>query len=77
MTDQLQQVGTLDSALRDVCTRLDDCARQIREIPLEPKEALVLKVGTALSQLYDIFDAIYTVRPDLKPEWLDSESRLQ
>jgi hypothetical protein len=77
MSYHLQRIESLDAKLRDVCARLDECAKDIIEIPLEPAEALKLKIGTALAQIYDVFDAIYAQRPDLKPEWLDSEGGLQ
>lgn len=77
MSDQPQRLELLDAKLRDVCKRLDECVRDLAEIPLQPVDALKLKIGTALAQIYDVFDAIYVQRPDLKPEWLDSESGLQ
>jgi hypothetical protein len=77
MSDKSQRLELLDTKLRDVCKQLDECARDIVEIPLPPTDALKLKIGTALAQIYDVFDAIYVHRPDLKPAWLDSESGLQ
>jgi hypothetical protein len=77
MNDKSHRLALLDEKLRDVCKRLDDCVKDIIDIPLEPRKDMKLKIGTALTQIYDVFDAIYVHRPDLKPEWLDSESKLQ
>jgi hypothetical protein len=77
MSNHSQRIESPGTKLRDLCKSLDECVRDIVEIPLQPTEELKSRIGMALARKFDAFDAIYVQRPDLKTEWLDTESGLQ
>ncbi|MBU1191967.1 MAG: hypothetical protein KKE76_09660 [Gammaproteobacteria bacterium] len=69
---------TLDSInglLDDAAKTLDKAAREIRDTPLEPSKEHILRIGQALSNVFEIQHKIYELRPDLKPAYLDEKSK--
>jgi len=66
--DSIHQLLTVAGQL------LDLAAREIRDAKLEPTSGNIENVGRALSEIFEIEDRIYAVRPDLAPAYL-SEPR--
>ena len=49
---------------------LDKTARQIRDTPLEPTRENIRRIANALSEIFDIQQEIYPLRPELIPHHL-------
>lgn len=63
-------IDELHELLRKAATTLDDAARQIRDIPMEPPKENIRRIGKALGKIHDIEREIYRLCPDLMPEEL-------
>ncbi|WP_342130156.1 hypothetical protein [Hydrogenophaga sp. OTU3427] len=60
--------------LRVASKLLDQAASEIRDGKLEPVRGNIEHIGRALSEIFDIRQKIYEVRPDLKREYLSEPS---
>lgn len=69
----MPSLKTLHSLLTEVASKLDDAAKEIRDIPLEPTKLHIHKIGEALANVFEIQHVIYEFRPDLKPDYLREE----
>ena len=59
--------------LADCSAKLDRCVAKIKISELD-NEKNIKSIGHALAHLYDVYDAIYEFRPELKPEYLKGGS---
>ncbi|MES2974710.1 MAG: hypothetical protein V4757_13930 [Pseudomonadota bacterium] len=62
----MDKLAELHSRLRLVCGLLDGAASMIRDVPLSPTNAHILSIGSALSSVFEIQQAIYRLRPELE-----------
>lgn len=60
--------------LRVAARLLDQAASEIRDGNLEPIRGNIEHIGRALSEIFDVEQRIYAVRPDLKPAYLNEPS---
>jgi hypothetical protein len=61
---------SLNTLLSVAAKLLDEAAREIRDVPLEPREPNICRIGDSLASIYEIQHHIYALRPDLMPEYL-------
>jgi hypothetical protein len=61
----------LDEMLRSAASTLDAAAAVIRDLDLAP-ERNVKKIGETLINIFEIQHEIYAIRPDLRPDFLDT-----
>lgn len=66
-------IDELHEMLADCSTKLDRCVTKIQKSELD-NEKNIKSIAHALAHLYDIYDAIYEFRPELKPEYLKGEA---
>ena len=59
----------LERLLRDASRMLDQAAKQIRDLGLDPDKN-VRRIGEAIVLTSEIRNEVYTCRPDLMPEYL-------
>jgi len=60
--------------LQEAARLLDQAASEIREGRLEPVRGNIETIGRALSEIFDIKQQVYALRPDLKPPYLNELS---
>jgi len=60
--------------LRVASRLLDQAAAEIRDGKLEPVKGNILHIGRALSEIFEIEQEVFTVRPNLKPAYLSEPS---
>jgi hypothetical protein len=56
----------LDALIGQALECIDEAAREIRELPLEPTNVHVRKIGNAVLELWELRDALYKVHPEIK-----------
>jgi hypothetical protein len=61
----------LDKMLTSAASTLDVAAAAIRDLDLAP-ETNVKRIGEALVSIFQIQHEIYAMRPDLRPDFLDT-----
>jgi hypothetical protein len=61
---------TLHEHLTGAANLLDDAAHEIRNIPFEPTNANIRRIGEILVQIFDLQREIYRLRPELIPTHL-------
>ena len=59
----------LEKLLEDAARLLDQAAKQIRDLDLEPQKN-IRRIGEAIILASEIRNEVYGVRPDLTPEYL-------
>ena len=64
----------LSSALRVATGLLDDAAAQVRDLAVAPVGDHIRRIGEAMVKLFEIQEAIYRLRPELRPAYLDQRS---
>jgi len=69
----MPSLETLHGLLTEAASKLDAAAKEIRDVPLEPTELHIHKIGEALANVFEIRHVIYEFRPDLKPDYLREE----
>ncbi len=67
-------IEELDSTLRVATGLLDAAAAHVRDIGLSPVQDHIRLIGEALMKVAALQDAIYQVRPELKPAYLEQRS---
>jgi hypothetical protein len=70
-------MATLESInrlLSVAATLLDHAAAEIRDAKLEPVGENIERIGKALAEVFEIQHQIYTLKPDLMPEYLRQPS---
>ena len=55
---------------------LDDAAKEVRDLPLAPTKENIHHIADALASVFDVLRAIYAVRPDLTPAFLNDVSAM-
>ncbi len=60
----------LNDLLRDAAKNLDLAAKQIRDIPFEPKKENIETIGRVLAEIFKLKHRIYEIEPELMPEKL-------
>ncbi len=70
----MHRLRSISLTLAAVSGMLDEVAGDIRDAQLQPTDEHLLRIGRAMAEIFDIQRAIYAIKPDLKPAWLD-ESR--
>lgn len=66
MDESLEELETL---LIEVGTKLNQSAYLVRKLKFS-EEKNIKNIGLALGKIYDIQEEIYSVKPELKPEFL-------
>jgi len=61
----------LNRLLSICCEQLVDCSAIIKEMPLEPANKNIYRVGKALAEISEIRSELYKLHPHLKPEKWD------
>ncbi|MCU7806215.1 MAG: hypothetical protein KZQ96_23830 [Candidatus Thiodiazotropha sp. (ex Lucinoma borealis)] len=69
----MNHIDELHEMLADCSAKLDRCVARIKKSKLD-NEKNIKSIGHALAHLYDVYDAIYEFRPELKPEYLKEGS---
>ena len=70
-------MGALDElelTLRVATKLLDSAASSVRDLGLAPVRDHTRSIGEAIAKVFEIHEAIYRTRPDLRPAFLDSQS---
>ncbi|MCH7928224.1 MAG: hypothetical protein IID03_09645 [Candidatus Dadabacteria bacterium] len=65
----------LNDLLRDASKSLDLAAKQIRDIPLDPKKDNIRTIGNVLTEIFKLKHKIYELEPELMPEKLKYKSK--
>jgi len=65
----MDPLDELHEMLADCRAKLDICVSKIKKSELDSKKN-IKSIGHALAHLYDVNDAIYIFKPELKPEYL-------
>lgn len=65
---------SIDRLLTVVAKLLDSSAAEVRDAPLEPVRENISRIGDALTQVFEVHDALYAAYPALKPAFLTEES---
>lgn len=65
------KLAELDRLLSVACTMLDSAAGDIRDIPFEPRKEHIHRIGSALAEIFEIREAIWSLQPSLRPKELD------
>ena len=70
----MASIEDLDSTLRVATKLLESATAYVRDIPLAPVRENVRSIAEALLKVFALRDAIYELRPDLKPAHLKDRS---
>jgi hypothetical protein len=70
MNKRKASLDNLHKLLTDAANKLDRAAREIRDIPFEPRKEYIRKIAGAIGNILDIRHKIYQSRPDLQPDYL-------
>ncbi len=62
----------LDLILSRCATDLDRCAGLIKDLPLKPTKENIYRIGSALTEIFDIKEELYKLDPSLKPKDWDA-----
>jgi hypothetical protein len=65
---------SINEKLQLAAEKLDQAATEIRDLPLEPTETYIRKLGESLVNIFEIQHEIYRLRPDLQPDFLKEET---
>ncbi len=71
----MASLESINEKLQIAAKNLDQAAQEIRDVPLEPAEEHIRRLGEALTSIFRIQHEIYRLRPGLKPENLAGEAR--
>ena len=69
----MRSAPTLDELelfLGATCSLLNEAAGIAKELPFSSEQKVVRKIADALMQAWDVRDLIFTMRPDLKPDFV-------
>lgn len=61
----------LNRLLSACCEQLVDCSASIKEMPLDPANRNIYRIGKALAEVSEIRSELYKLHPHLKPEKWD------
>jgi len=64
-----ESLEDLEALLIDASTKLNQSAYLVRKLKFD-EEKNIKRIGLALGKIFDIQDEIYSVRPELKPDFL-------
>lgn len=70
-------MGSLDElelTLHVATKLLDSAASGVRDLGLAPVKDHIRSIADALAKVFEIREAIYSTRPDLRPAFLDNQS---
>jgi hypothetical protein len=70
----MASIESLHEKLLLASSLLDEAASEIRDIPLLPASDNIYMIGKALTEVFEVKQVIYLVRPDLKPVELDVQT---
>lgn len=70
----MDSIESTHRLLRVAADLLDQAAAGIRESKIEPIRGNIEHIGRALVEIFQIQNSIYSLRPELKPEYLNHES---
>jgi hypothetical protein len=70
----MDEIGQLAERLEVAAQLLNAAAEDIRDLPLDPVGQRLREVGEALANIHEIQHAIFTLRPELQPEFLREKS---
>lgn len=65
---------SIHQLLRVASRLLDQAASEIRDAQLEPVRGNIRRIGQALSEIIDIEQQIFAIRPELRPAYLNEPS---
>jgi hypothetical protein len=71
----MPSLDSLNDLLTQAATLLDMAAEEVRDIPLEPKKENIRWIAAILSEIFEMQQRIYALRPDLKPPFLSEPSK--
>jgi hypothetical protein len=67
----MMSLEELNSTLRFAVKLLEVSAAQVRDVELSPDGRYIRLIGEAMANVFEVQQAIYRERPDLKPAFLD------
>ena len=70
MNKRKPSLDSLNKLLTDAANKLDRAAREIRNIPFEPRKQCIQKIAEGLVNIFEIQHKIFESRPDLQPQYL-------
>jgi hypothetical protein len=68
----VDRLKSIDLLLAAIAGMLDEAAGEIRSAELKPTDEHLRRIGQALNGIFGIREAIFAVRPDLKPNWVSA-----
>jgi hypothetical protein len=70
----MPSLDSLNGLLTQAAALLDVAAEEIRDVPLEPTTENIRRIATVLTEIFEMQQRIYDLRPDLKPPFLNEPS---
>lgn len=70
----IAELKSLNELLAAAARILDIAASEIRDIPLEPADENISKIGQISSLIFELERQIYTIAPELEPDFLKQPS---
>ena len=60
----------LDALIGQALECANEAAREVRELPLDPADVHVRKIGNAIVELWELRDALYKAYPEIKRDFV-------